>query len=88
MEHARRLSYLVEPMNKPIPGLQELSAQSLSATTKEEHPADTQVTRLENGLRVASQEAFGQYSTVGGEEGGSGEGGMLDLSVHVCLSSS
>jgi processing peptidase subunit alpha len=35
-------------------------AQSISPLSKE-----TRVTRLDNGLRVASQEAFGQYSTVG-----------------------
>ena len=29
------------------------------------HSSDTRITRLENGLRVASQEAFGQYSTIG-----------------------
>lgn len=29
----------------------------------------TQTTTLDNGLRVASQASFGQYCTVGGEEG-------------------
>ena len=60
-------SYPREPLTNPIDVETQrrdatLLAQSLSRGEKE-----TRVTSLENGLRVASQEAFGQYSTVGGE---------------------
>lgn len=66
----RWLAYPTEPLTQPIevaplrdpalhqpaPGLAGLASQD----------AGTRVTQLENGLRVASQEAYGQYSTIGG----------------------
>jgi processing peptidase subunit alpha len=60
--------YPSEPLTHPIDvetplrdaGSADRLAQSLSTGGKE-----TRITRLENGLRVASQEAFGQYSTIG-----------------------
>ena len=41
----------------------------MKATGRRDFPqlAETQITTLENGLKVATQAAFGQYSTVGGE---------------------
>ena len=62
--------YPSEPLTHPIDvetpprdaGSADRLAQSLSTGGKE-----TRITRLENGLRVASQEAFGQYCTIGGE---------------------
>ncbi len=69
LEFVRRLSYPSEPLTQPVPvpGLADLSVSSAGVTTGKDFLEDCQVTRLENGLRVASQEAFGQYSTVGGE---------------------
>ncbi len=53
----------MEPMDKAIPGL---VSDSENLTPVSESGAETSITTLENGLRVASQEAYGQYSTVGG----------------------
>lgn len=61
----RALSYPRQPLTEPVPGLAGQSGPSRPvgrARGKEE----TRITRLENGLRVASQEAFGQHSTIGG----------------------
>ena len=64
----RSLSYPREPLNQPV---SELSVPSASSTVQRHHIdkaslAEVRVTELENGLRVASQEAFGQYSNIGG----------------------
>lgn len=65
----RTFSYPKEPLTQAIdvtasrhPDAATQPGQSVSPYSKE-----TRVTKLENGLRVASQEAFGQYSTIGGE---------------------
>lgn len=65
--YVRRLSYPQEPLNKPLAGLAEPTAGSGGRKVEKEFLSDCQITKLENGLRVASQEAFGQYSTVGGD---------------------
>ena len=64
----RRLSYPREPLNQPIPGLSAPTASSSLRPDQVDKAslAKVRVTELENGLRVASQEAFGQYSTIGG----------------------
>lgn len=62
-ECSRRLT---TPMNVPIPGLPEYEKSDQSKQGKG-CLAPTHISTLENGLRVASQEAFGQYSTVGGK---------------------
>ena len=64
----RALSYPNEPLSQAI-DLTAGSGQPRAAHQQSLSPYshETQITRLENGLRVASQEAFGQYSTVGGE---------------------
>lgn len=49
------------PMNEPVPGL----PTPIYATLKEEHQ-HTQVTELSNGLKVASENRFGEFCTVGG----------------------
>lgn len=48
------------PLTKPIPNL----PKAIYATAKEEHQV-TKVTVLSNGLRVASENRFGQFCTVG-----------------------
>ena len=65
----RTFNYPNEPLTQAIdvtssrhPDAATRPGQSVSPHSKE-----TRVTRLDNGLRVASQEAFGQYSTIGGE---------------------
>jgi len=62
----RMLSYPNEPLTQAIdlPMLREPGLQSGAVPS---HSSETHITRLENGLRVASQEAFGQYSTIGGK---------------------
>uniref|UniRef100_A0A1Y1LEA8 Mitochondrial-processing peptidase subunit alpha n=1 Tax=Photinus pyralis TaxID=7054 RepID=A0A1Y1LEA8_PHOPY len=47
-------------MDQPVPGL----PTPIYATLKEEHQK-TQVTQLSNGIRVASENRFGEFSTVG-----------------------
>lgn len=49
------------PLNEPLPGLPEATYASI----KDENHL-TQVTTLANGLRVASENRFGQFCTVGG----------------------
>lgn len=66
VQGVRTLSYVAESLDQPIPGLKEAEG-SRNAVAKKDFLAHCQISRLENGLRVASQEAYGQYSTVGGE---------------------
>lgn len=49
------------PMNVPVPGL----PKPVYANFREENQI-TQVTTLSNGLRVASENRFGEFCTVGG----------------------
>ncbi|KAF5301161.1 hypothetical protein FQA39_LY10839 [Lamprigera yunnana] len=48
------------PMNEPVPGL----PTPIYATLEEGHQK-TQVTTLSNGIRVASENRFGEFSTIG-----------------------
>lgn len=66
----RTLSYPREPLDQPIAGLVEPSnvGRGESASNKD-FLSNSRITTLGNGLRVASQEGFGQYSTIGGEDG-------------------
>ena len=72
---SRALSYPQVPLTSPIPDLEapvraENTRQHLEALEKwnveDSRFPPTAITQLDNGLRVASQEAFGQYSTIGG----------------------
>ena len=66
----RTLSYPNDPLTQAIDVAtprDPAATQRLAQCASGPHSSETQVTTLENGLRVASQEAFGQYSTVGGE---------------------
>ena len=73
---SRSLSYPRVPLTSPIPNLEsparaENTRQQLEALEKwnveDSRFPPTTITQLENGLRVASQEAFGQHSTIGGK---------------------
>jgi len=50
------------PLTEPIPNL----PKAVYSTAKEEHQT-TQITVLPNGLRVASENRFGQFCTIGGK---------------------
>lgn len=50
------------PLTEPIPNL----PKAIYATAKEEHQG-TKVTVLSNGLKVASENRFGQFCTIGGK---------------------
>ena len=52
------------PLNKPLPNM-KASNPSLILDSYESSN-ETRITKLENGLTVASEESFGQFSTVGG----------------------
>lgn len=49
------------PLSEPLLGLPSVQYASVRAEDNQ-----TQVTTLSNGLRVASEKRFGQFSTVGG----------------------
>lgn len=49
------------PLTDPVPDL----PTPIYSTAKEEHQT-TQITVLPNGLKVASENRFGQFCTVGG----------------------
>ncbi len=61
---ARGLCYPSVPLNEPIGGINHKFASPDTVG----HSSKTSITTLTNGLRVASQESFGQYSTVGGPD--------------------
>lgn len=50
------------PLTEPIPNL----PKPIYSTAKEEHQT-TQITILPNGLKVASENRFGQFCTIGGK---------------------
>jgi hypothetical protein len=51
------------PLSSPLPGVPSPTFASVDGLEKSE----TRITTLENGLRVASQNKFGQFCTVGSE---------------------
>ena len=61
----RTLSYPEEPLTRALPGI-AVPTSSQQRAVGRGNQGETRITRLENGLRIASQEAFGQYSTIGG----------------------
>ena len=82
----RTLSYPNDPLTQAIDVAalrDEPAAQRIAqCATVPSHSGETQVTKLGNGLRVASQEAFGQYSTVGGKVRARGGLGKVCASAH------
>ncbi|XP_048469375.1 mitochondrial-processing peptidase subunit alpha [Rhincodon typus] len=53
--------YPAVPLSTPLPSL----PKPIFATVSGQHKYETRITVLENGLRVASQDKFGQFCTVG-----------------------
>lgn len=49
------------PLSSPLPGV----PKPVFATVDGQEKFETRVTRLDNGLQVASQNKFGQFCTVG-----------------------
>lgn len=62
----RWLSYPRDPLTNPVQHPQF----NIKTTGRLNFPqlVETKVTTLSNGLKVATQAAFGQYSTVGGQD--------------------
>ncbi|XP_028410998.1 mitochondrial-processing peptidase subunit alpha-like [Dendronephthya gigantea] len=50
------------PLNKPLPNMK---APNSSVVLDSYESNETKITKLENGLTVASEESFGQFSTIG-----------------------
>lgn len=67
----------VPPLDQPLPNLAEPPSGVVEHVhwTRDHH--ETHVTTLDNGIKVASEESFGQFSTVGGKE--------LELLVYLKL---
>ena len=61
----KTLSYPSAPLNVSLDLAQQTGIAKPHIATN--HPRETLITTLDNGLRVASQESFGQYCTVGGK---------------------
>lgn len=53
------------PLSEPLPNV-GVRLANLGNTSVTPVAYDTKITTLENGLKVASEESFGQFSTVGG----------------------
>ena len=54
------------PLNEPLPDVGVKPRVSLSPPASGGGVYETRITTLENGVKVASEESFGQFSTVGG----------------------
>lgn len=61
-ENQRKTVTPFPPLTEPIPNL----PKAVYSTAKEEHQT-TQITVLPNGLKVASENRFGQFCTIGGK---------------------
>lgn len=59
----------IPPLNEPLPNMPPAPPLMLSATEswQNQHDHVTHVTTLENGIKVASEDSFGQFSTIGGK---------------------
>lgn len=71
--HAARKRLLsngtIPPLNEPLPNMPSSPPHMISGTEawQNRHDHVTHVTTLENGIKVASEDSFGQFSTVGGK---------------------
>ena len=58
----------ITPLNEPLPNLPAPPPGMVGgADWQNRHDHVTHVTTLENGIKVASEDSFGQFSTVGGK---------------------
>lgn len=58
----------IPPLNHPLPNMPAPPPEMVSGTEwQSRHDHVTHVTTLENGIKVASEDSFGQFSTVGGK---------------------
>ena len=58
----------IPPLNEPLPNMPAPPPDMVGgADWQNRHDHVTHVTELENGIRVASEDSFGQFSTVGGK---------------------
>lgn len=58
----------IPPLNHPLPNMTAPPPEMVSGTEwQNRHDHVTHVTTLENGIKVASEDSFGQFSTVGGK---------------------
>lgn len=58
----------IPPLNEPLPNLTAPPPDMVcDAEWQNQHDHVTHVTTLENGIKVASEDSFGQFSTVGGK---------------------
>lgn len=57
------------PLNQPLQDMPPSPASMIGGTEswQNRHDHVTHVTTLENGIRVASEDSFGQFSTIGGK---------------------
>ena len=63
---ARWRSYPTEPLTQPPAALKDAQwPAKASNVSPQQYP--TRITTLDNGLKVASQNAYGQFCTIGGE---------------------
>ena len=61
----RWYSYLKEPLTEPVGALKDVQWPEQTSSVPRQYP--THITTLANGLKVASQNAYGQFCTIGGE---------------------
>ena len=71
--HAARKRLLsngaIPPLNEPLANMPAPPPNMVSGTEswQNRHDHVTHITTLENGIKVASEDSFGQFSTVGGK---------------------
>ena len=58
----------IPPLNEPLPNMPAPPPDMVGgADWQNRHDHVTHVTTLDNGIKVASEDSFGQFSTVGGK---------------------
>lgn len=70
------------PLSSPLPGV----PKPVFATVDGQEKFETKVSTLDNGLRVASQNKFGQFCTVGSKFYRHAEGGLSILTAVISMS--
>lgn len=62
---SRRFSTELPPLNQPLDGINETPTKFLKNHTPLDS-SEVRVTTLSNGMKIASENSFGQFSTIGG----------------------